>query len=399
MDRSNLPLSGITVLDLSHVYAGPYATLLLALAGARVIKVEPPGGEHLRKRASVGGPRFAFAMMNSNKESITLNLKDPRGADLLRQLASKADVLVENFRPGVLDRLGLGESSLLEENPHLIYAHSSGYGSSGPYRDYAAMDLSVQAMSGVLAVTGFPDAPPVKAGNAVSDFSAGTHLYGAIMTALFERTRTGMGTYVEVSMMESTFASLMSNLGGFYSGADPDLRTGNRHGGLSVVPYNVYPTEDGYIAIICEGDNHWARLTQVMGRPELAKDPRYSGTTARVERIDEVDAIVTEWAISYGKEALFELLHAAGVPAAPVRNLSEVTTDKHLQDRNFLQPLEHPELGEITGMGSPLRIGHESPSKLSPSRSLGADTRSILAEWLDLKSEDFSTLDREGVFG
>jgi formyl-CoA transferase len=191
------PLEGVTVIDLSHVYNGPYATFLMAMAGARVIKVEPFQGEHLRSRGDLGGAALPFAMLNANKEPVTLNLKHERGRELLRMMVGRADILIENFAPGVLDRLGVGAAALQAINPRLIYGSSSGYGKTGPYRDYPAMDLVMQAMSGVIDSTGFPDQPPVKAGAAICDFMAGIHLYGAVTTALYERERTGRGRVVE----------------------------------------------------------------------------------------------------------------------------------------------------------------------------------------------------------
>ena len=185
--NTGYPLSGITVIDLSHVYNGPYATFLMALAGATVIKVEPFNGEHLRSRGDMGGAALPFAMLNSNKKPVTLNLKSEEGRQLLRELVARADILVENFAPGVMDRLGIGAEALHEINPRLIYGSSSGYGTDGPYRDYPAMDLVMQAMSGIINSTGFPDQPPVKSGAAMCDFMAGIHLYAAIMTALYER--------------------------------------------------------------------------------------------------------------------------------------------------------------------------------------------------------------------
>lgn len=201
-----LPLTGVTVIDLSHVYNGPYATFLMAMAGASVIKVEPFEGEHLRSRGDMGGAALPFAMLNSNKQPVTLNLKAEAGRALLRELVARADILVENFAPGVMDRLGIGAAELHRVNPRLIYGSSSGYGKDGPYRDYPAMDLVMQAMSGVINSTGHPDQPPVKAGAALCDFMAGIHLYGAIMTALYEREKTGLGGVVEVSMQDATYA-------------------------------------------------------------------------------------------------------------------------------------------------------------------------------------------------
>ncbi len=288
-------LEGVVVIDLSHIYNGPYATFLMAMAGATVIKIEPLGGEHLRIRANLGGASLPFAMLNCNKKAITLNLKSERGRSLLLDMVRKADVLVENFAPGVTDRLGIGATVLQEANPRLIYASSSGYGRSGPYRDYPAMDLTVQAMSGVMSITGFQDREPVKAGPAVCDFFAGTHLFGGIMMALYEREKTGKGKTVEVSMQEAVYASLSSNLGMYHgSGGKLPPRTGNRHGGLAESPYNVYPARDGHIAIICNNNRHFFALLKAMGRDELQDDPRFCDLKSRIKHINEV----MRWSVS-----------------------------------------------------------------------------------------------------
>src|SRR5271166_2057311 len=244
----NLPLQGVTVLDLGQIYNGPYASFLMATSGARVIKVEPPGGENMRRRAAVGGgAMLPFAMLNSNKEFVTVNLKSDAGRDLLLKMVRKADILIENFAPGVMDKLGVGPSQLLQENPRLIYAAGTGYGWSGPYRNSLAMDLTVQAMSGVMASTGFPDRPPVKSGAALCDFFGAVHLYGAAVSALFDAQRTGVGRFVEVAMLEAVYPTLSSALGLFHSlGNRNPPRTGNRHNGLAESPYNVYAAKDGW---------------------------------------------------------------------------------------------------------------------------------------------------------
>ncbi len=281
MDQiDELPLAGITVIDLSHVYNGPYATFLMAMAGARVVKVEPLGGEHLRSRGDMGGAALPFAMLNSNKQAVTLNLKAEKGRALLLEMVARADVLVENFAPGVMERLGVGASVLLGVNPRLIYGSSSGYGKSGPYRDYPAMDLVMQAMSGVISVTGYADQPPVKAGPAVCDFSAGVHLYGAVMTALYQRERTGRGRVVEVTMQDAVYSSLASNLGMLHArNGDVPPRTGNRHGGLGISPYNAYAAKDGFVVVNAPGDSHFRAILGVIGRLDLVDDPRvrYAG--------------------------------------------------------------------------------------------------------------------------
>jgi formyl-CoA transferase len=386
------PLDGVLVLDLSQIYNGPYATFLLAAGGATVVKVEPPGGEPLRRRGVVGGAALPFAMLNGCKETIVLDLNTEPGKAALRELARRADVLVENFAPGTMDRLGVGYDSLKALNPRLIYAASSGFGSTGPYRDYPAMDLTIQAMSGVMSTTGFPDRPPVKAGPALCDFFAGVHLYGAIATALYTREKTGVAHRVEVAMQDAVYASLSSSLGMHWAmQGKPDApppRTGNRHGGLAESPYNVYPTADGWIAIICVGDPHWRAMTKAMQRPELADDPRFLTLKLRVDHMDEVDAAVSAWTRTMSKESLFELLMRHSVPCAPVRDLDEVVNDPNMHARGALVWQDHPELGRIVVPHSPLRFDGVAQRELAPSRGLGADTDRVLRERLGLSAAE-----------
>jgi CoA:oxalate CoA-transferase len=392
------PLDGVVVIDLSHIYNGPYATFLMAMAGAKVIKVEPRGGEHLRARAALGGASLPFAMLNSNKLCTTLNLKTDRGRELLVEMARRADVLVENFAPGVTDRLGIGPAALQGVNPRLIYASSSGYGRSGPYRDYPAMDITVQAMSGVMSVTGFPDDPPVKAGPAVCDFSAGVHLYGGVVTALFERERTGRGRIVEVSMQESVYASLSSNLALYHgSGGRASVRTGNRHGGVAEAPYNTYPTSDGYIAIICTTTRHFQALLKAMGREDLSADPRFADLKSRVAHVDAIDVLVENWTRSRTKAALVEALLAHRVPHAAVRDLGEVLADPHMHARGTLQEIEHPEYGPLTVFAGPIHYQDAPPPALTPSGRLGTDNFAVLHDWLGLDAAEIEALSEAEV--
>jgi len=391
------PLDGIRVVDLSQIYNGPYATFLMAMAGAEVIKIEPLVGEHLRRRGVVGGAALPFAMLNGNKRDVTLNLKSPRGRELLISMVKRADILVENFAPGVMERLDLGYEFLKTVNPRLIYGQSSGYGRTGPNRDYPAMDLTVQAMSGVMSVTGFPDRPPVKAGPAICDFFAGVHLYGAIVTALYEREKTGVGRLVEVAMQDAVYASLSSNLGLFYgSGGEAPPRTGNRHGGMAESPYNVYPTADGYIAIICVGELHWKSLLTAMGRDDLAGDPRFADLKSRVAHMDVVDEMVTAWTAPQAKQPLFELLMRHHVPCAPVRDLVEVVNDPHMHARGALKWIEHPELGRIVVQHSPLRFDGVALKELTPSARLGEHNAAIYGE-LGVSERELADLKKDGV--
>ena len=397
MSEAAGPLAGITVLDLGQIYNAPYATFLLALAGARVIKVEPRWGDNLRSRGKVAGAGAPFAMLNANKEGVTLDLKHPEGAALLRRMAARVDVVIENFRPGVMDSLGLGAERLRADNPRLVYAAGSGFGSTGPYRDWPAMDLTIQAMSGVMAVTGFPESGPVKAGPAFGDFLGGIHLYGAVMTALFQRERTGEGCSVEVAMLDSVYPALMSSLGLFFGGTgDTPTRTANRHSGLAESPYNVYPTTDGHLALICVTDAHWRSLVVVMGRPDLAAREDLATRVQRVARMDEVDEIVGAWTATFPKEELAAKLRAAKVPCAPVREIGEVVVDPHLHQRGMLQEVDHPEYGRLTVPHSPLHVGPYR-AELTPSPALGQDNEAVYGQWLGLSDDEVRDLADRGI--
>ena len=394
------PLSGITVLDLSHVYNGPYAAFLMALAGATVIKIEPLHGEHLRSRGDLGGADLPFAMLNSNKQPVTLNLKSEQGRELFRELVARADILVENFAPGVMDRLGVGAAELHKINPRLIYGSSSGYGKDGPYRDYPAMDLVMQAMSGIINSTGFPDQPPVKSGAAVCDFSAGIHLYGAIMTALYERERTGKGRVVEVAMQDAIYASLASNYGMVHArGAAAPDRTGNRHGGLGIAPYNVYATSDGYVVLNCPGDHHFRAVLDVMGRPDLKDDARFITRSSRVVNFDAVDQLIENWTKTQTKNEVADRMLTAAVPCAPVRDLVEVMNDENMHARGSLQWIDHPKLGRVALPHSPLVFEGTERRPLEPSLPLGASNDAVFGAWLGHSEKDLAVYKAEGVIG
>ncbi|MFM9845895.1 MAG: CaiB/BaiF CoA transferase family protein [Hyphomicrobiaceae bacterium] len=397
--RANRPLAGVTVIDLGQIYQGPYATLLMAKAGADIIKIEPRQGEAARLRATVGkSATLPFAMLNSNKRGVTLNLKDARGRDLLKRMVAKADVLLENFAPGVMERLGVGWSVLSEINPRLIYASGTGYGLDGPDRDNLAMDLTVQAASGVMSITGFADGPPVKAGPAVVDFMSGIHLYAAVVTALYERTITGRGRLVEVAMQESIYPALASNLSFLYNsqgGVPP--RTGNKHGGLAIAPYNVYATADGHIAIITVVEGHWHGVLDAIGKPELRGEPRFANNAARVQVMAEVDGLIEAWTRTKTKAEAFAILKRHRVPSSPVRDLAEVMHDPHMHQRGMLERIDHPDLGEIVVPTSPLRFHGAEKVETVPSPRVGQHNGDVYGEWLGLSVEEIEALGRDGV--
>ena len=391
------PLKGLVVLDLTQIYNGPYATFLMARAGATVIKIEPPGGEHLRKRVSEDRQAVTvpFAMINANKQSMCLDLKSKKGREVFLGLVAKADVVVENFTPSAMDRLSLGAAALREINPRLVYASSSGYGSSGPYRDFPAMDLAVQAMAGVIGITGFPDGPPVKAGPAICDFMAGVHLYGAITTALLHRERTGQGSVVEVSMMEAIYPTLASNLGTHSAGDRSTKRTGNRHGGMGLAPYNVYPTSDGYVAIITSNEKHWDAVILALDLKDLADQQIFVSREKRSKHMDVLDAAITAKTMEHTQESLVNRLRAASVPCAPVQELDDVINDPHLRARGSLKDIEHPIYGNIVVPESPLRFADMPNPEYRPSVELGHDTKEILMEMLGLHPDEAVTLTAE----
>jgi len=395
---SRLPLAGIRVLDLSRIYSGPYCTFLLAMAGAEVIKIEPPEGESLRKRSGRRSASLPFAMLNANKRLITLNLKSKEGAEIFARLAKTADVLVENFRPGVMDRLGFGKERLRELNPRLIVGQTSGFGNRGPYRDYPAMDLTVQALSGIMDATGYPDGPPVKAGPALVDFAAGTHLYGAIVTALYERERSGRTLSAEIAMLEAIYPTLASNVALAVAGEKNYIaRTGNRHGGMSLTPYNVYKAADGFVAIICNNERHWIALGKALRREDWTADPKYNPLTERVARMDQLDAEINAETVKYTRQELFEKLNRTGAACAPVRTLREVLDDPHLRERGMLHDIDHPEYGRLVVMRSPIRFGELAPAAYKVSGVMGADTEAILGGELGMTPQRVAELRDAGV--
>jgi CoA:oxalate CoA-transferase len=380
--QSQQPLDGLRVLDLGQIYNGAYAGFLLAQAGADVVKVEPPVGDNLRNRPLAHGAWYPFVALNVGKRSVCLDLKTEVGRERFLELVTVADVVLENYSPGVMDRLGVGYEAMRAANPRLIYASSSGYGNDSRYRDRPAMDLTVQAMVGVTSVTGYPDQPPVKAGVAVADFAAGVHMYGGIVTALLRRERTGEGGTVEVAMFDAAFPPLLSSLAVALGTTDENPeRTGNRHGGRGEAPYNVYATSDGYVAIICVTDVQWRALADVIGGEPLAADARFSTRAVRVENIDALDLAVGTWAATRRRDEVIEALLARGIPAAPVRDLREVVEDPDARERGLLREVVDPTHGPIRVFGSAIRYDGEPAPDPAPAPALGEHTEHVLRDW------------------
>jgi crotonobetainyl-CoA:carnitine CoA-transferase CaiB-like acyl-CoA transferase len=393
------PLAGIVVIDLTQIYQGPYCTFLMAKAGAEVIKIEPLLGEPSRIRAKVGGgASLPMAMLNVNKKGITLNLKTVKGKALFKQLIAKADILVENFAPGVMDRLGLGWDVLQAINPRLIYGTGTGFGLSGPDRDNLAMDVTIQAASGIMSVTGTPDGPPLRSGASIVDFLSGVHLYGGIMMALFDRTKTNKGRLVEVAMLETAYPTLASNLGLLYrQQGKVSGRVGNRHGGLALAPYNVYEAADGHVAIVCATEHHWHNILKAMGQESLKDDPRFSSNKVRVEHIDRTDDFVQSWTKTLTRAEFAMLSQKHAIPAAPVRDLIEVMNDPHMHARGALEWFDDPELGRIVLPASPIVLHGIDRVATVASPALGQHNQDIYGDWLGLSDQTLAELKHESV--
>ena len=396
--RANIPLSDVTVIDFGQIFQGPYASLLLAKAGAFVIKIEPLHGEPGRRRAAPGkSATLPFAMLNQNKHAITLNLKHERGRALLGEMVQRADVLLENFSPGTMDDLGVGWSRLRQINPRLIYATGTGFGITGPDRDNLAMDMTIQAASGIMSVTGFPDGPPVKAGPTLVDFMGGIHLYAGIVTALYDRDRSGTGRLVEVAMQEAVYPTLAASYDYYYRTGEIPPRTGNRQSGLNSAPYNVFPTADGHVAIHIVTEAHWRNLLKAMGREDLADDPRFATNAARVAHMDETDDLVEAWTRTLGKMEVFARTKEYRIPCAPVRTAPEVMNDPHMHGRGMLARIDHPELGEIVVPTTPLRLHGTDKVETGPSPTVGQHNAEIYGGWLGLSAAEITELKETGV--
>ncbi len=387
-----LPLDGVVVLDLGQIYQGPYAGLLLAYSGARVIKVEHPRGEALRGHSH----QLPFAMLNSSKEIVSLDLKSPRGRDLFIQLAAGADAVLCNFAPGVPERLGIDAETLWQTNPKLVFAQASGYGLDGPDAQRTAMDVTVQAHMGVMSINGFADRPPVKSGATFIDFLGGTHLYGAVVTALFEAQRTGRGRLVSTSMAEAAYYTLTTSLQAWQLHGVTG-RMGNRNAAMSVSPSNVYPCSDGHIALIAAMNSHWRSVLEVIDRADLLGDERLRSNAGRCEHMDEVDELVTAWTSGRTRAEAAAALSAAGVPVAEVREVTDVVHDDHMIERGFLQWTELDGLGEIPLAHSPLRWHGSDMREVEPYRPVGADNESIYREFCGLEADELAALAAERI--
>ncbi|HKV55569.1 MAG TPA: CoA transferase [Candidatus Binataceae bacterium] len=392
----NLPLDGIRVIDLGQIFAAPYCTLQLGYMGAEIIKIEPPrGGELLRRAdASPGGVSYSFVMLNVNKKSVALNLKKPRGREILLRLLAGADVLVENYSSGVMESLGLGFAELHERFPRLIYASGKGYGSDGPWVRLGAMDSTIQASSGFISVTGESDGPGIRTPSTFIDMGTGSHLVSGILAALIQRGRTGRGQKVEVAMLDMSLASMTGLIANELEGK-PYSRMGNRH--RSACPSSVYSAADGEILIFCVSEEHWRSVARLMRREDLLRSPRYKDHAARFAIADEVDAIVTEWTRAHRRDELVRILLDHHVPCAPVRTVAEVVADPEIRRRRMLIESESPARGRVQVLGSSIRLSEgDYTDPPVPAPALGQHTGEVLGQ-IGIDAEEIERLRLEEI--
>jgi len=393
-----LPLEGIVVLDLSRILAGPYCTMMLGDLGAEVIKIERPGvGDDTRTWGPpfVGGEAAYYLGVNRNKRSLTLNLAHPEGQRIAHEFARRSDVLVENFSPGVTDKLGINWESLNGINPRLIYCSITGYGSDGPYRDRTGYDMVVSAVGGLMGITGEEDGPPCKVGVAITDVTTGIMAQGAICAALLQRERTGRGQRIDLSLLDCQVAGLV-NIGSNYLASNQEARRwGTAH--ESIVPYQAFMAKDGYIAIAAANDKLWGRFCDVLARPDLAADEKYKTNPLRVENREELIPIIAAEMNKKTRQEWIDLLVAQGIPCGPINSMEEVFSDPQVLHRKMLEVVDHPTIGKLRLAGIPAKYSDAELKIRRPPPLLGEHTDEILKEILGLPPLEIARLKETAV--
>jgi crotonobetainyl-CoA:carnitine CoA-transferase CaiB-like acyl-CoA transferase len=394
-------LDGMVVLDFSRVLAGPYCTMALADLGATVVKVERAGaGDDLRQ----WGPPFMadgestyFLSVNRNKRSIALDLKAQSGRKLALDLVRRSDVLLENFRPGVMESLGLGYEQLRQINPRLVYASITGYGTTGPLADRPGYDVIMQGMGGMMSITGEQEGTPMRVGVAIIDLVTGLYSAIAILGAVQSRNRSGAGQRVDLSLLESAL-SLMPNLTAGYlmAGVKPG-RLGNGH--PNAVPYRVFATKDGNVTLAVGTDAQWQRLCQAVGQAQFAKDPRYAENHARIARRAEVEELVSAWFREKSTDEWVALLADVEVPCGPIHTIDRILADPQVAALGILKTLVHPTSGPLRMVGAPFHLSADDTEPYLPPPLIGEHTREVLKELLGIGDADFKALQKAGAFG
>ena len=399
-------LEGIRVVDFTQFEAGPSCTESLAWLGAEVVKIENPGLGDPGRRLQPGKPDsdpWYFHQYNANKKSVTLNLKTPKGLEIVRELLKKADVMVENMAPGTIERLGLGYDEVKKINPGIIFCQIKGFGAGSPYEKNLAFDMIAQAAGGTISVTGDADRPPVKPGPSLGDTGTGMLMAISILGALYKRSKTGQGRRLQVAMQDAMIHYMRVPFSRTQLTGKPVPRDGTSRstpGGLT--PNALYPCKPGgpndYVYVFCSRANadHWQRLLKVMGREDLEGDARYDTQAARSQRSAEVDEIIAAWTRKHTKEEAMTLIGAAGVPAGAVFDTLELLNDPSLAERGIMQTIDHPTTGKVKMPAWPVRFDGEPP-KVKPSPVLGQHVDDVLSSWLGMGTKDVAALRKDGI--
>jgi crotonobetainyl-CoA:carnitine CoA-transferase CaiB-like acyl-CoA transferase len=398
MPTDDAPLSHITVVDFTRVLSGPYCTMLLADMGARVIKIEQPGcGDDTRAWGPpfVKGESAYFLSINRNKESLTLDLKHSAAAEVIGTLLRNADVLVENFRPGTMERLGFGYEALRPECPHLVYCSISGFGQSGPRRGEPGYDAVIQAEAGLMSITGAANGPPYRLGVAIADIVSGMFAAQGIAMALIARTRTGRGQRVDVGMLDATAALLTYQAGIYFATGSTPVRMGNRH--PTIVPYETFTARDGDFVVAVGNDEQWRRFCGVLGEHTLGEDERFATNRDRVTNYGVLRPIVETRLKTRTRDEWVGGLKSAGVPCGSVRDVAEALQDTQLTAREMIQTLQHVSAGPVRALGVPVKLSDTPGSLRTAPPALGQHTEEILRRDCGLSQEQVERLRVSGV--
>jgi CoA:oxalate CoA-transferase len=389
-------LEGVRIIDLTHAYNGPFCTMHLADHGAEVLKIEKPGmGDMTREWPPIkNGESGYFAAINRNKKSICLDITKDRGKEIFKKLVKTADVVVDNFRPGTMDRLGLGFDVLKRVNPRIILAESSGFGQYGPMKDRAAYDVIAQAMGGLCEITGSPDGPPMKAGPAIGDNYTGTYLALGICMALYRREKTGEGQKVDVAMLDTIF-SILENALPIYAVKGESL---SRQGYVdpATSPYDLYPCQDGHMVIAAANDNTFNRLCEVMGRTDLIENGKFSNNDLRCTNRAELAGIIRNWTMERGKEEIEACLTEKGVPVSSIYTIDQIAKHPQIEAREMLVEVQHPVMGPLKIQGVPIKLSGTPGGVRKTSPLLGEHTEDVLSS-VGIGQEDLKHLKEEGI--
>ena len=391
------PLKGIRVLDLTRILAGPYATMILRDLGAEVIKIEQPGvGDEARDFGPFKNDfSLYFMSVNRGKKSITLNLKSPRGKELFLELVKGSDILVENFRPGTMEKLGLDYESLKTHHPSLLYAACSGFGQTGPYAMRGAYDMIIQGMGGIISITGEPDRPPVRVGTSIGDITSALFTAIGILSALRHRDQTGEGQLIDVGMLDCQVAILENAMVRYFSTGDIPRPLGRRH--PAITPFEVFESADGYVVIAIGNNELWRKFCEHVGHSELIDDDRFNTNALRTENHESLFPILAEIMCRRTTDAWVEALEAIGVPCGPVNTVDKVANDPQVLARDMIAEVEHNTTGTVQIPGIPIKLS-ETPGQIdAPAPNLGEHTSEVLTDLLGLGAEEINQLKQDGI--